>query len=164
MDQNTEFNNVENDIEKIEEDDMDKAPLSLGIRIIIFVGLCLVSLGMVLYGVLSFTSSINSMGYKKVDAVIRDEYTKKNVYVVDYKIDDKDYSSYCRITKKVKVKDKITVYYNPKDKEEIVLKKSINIIGILVAIVGLFLFKIGITKTFGYIKEAKVYFKEDEIE
>ena len=119
---------------------------------------------MVLYGVLSFTSSINSMGYKKVDAVIRDEYTKKNVYVVDYKIDDKDYSSYCRITKKVKVKDKITVYYNPKDKEEIVLKKSINIIGILVAIVGLFLFKIGITKTFGYIKEAKVYFKEDEIE
>ena len=40
MDQNTEFNNVENDIEKIEEDDMDKAPLSLGIRIIIFVGLC----------------------------------------------------------------------------------------------------------------------------
>ena len=164
MDQNTEIPKIEEELAKEQEEDIDKAPLSLGLKIVAFAFLCLASLGLVLYGVLAFTSSLNSMKYKSVEAVIRDKYTKDKVYVLDYKVDDKEYSSYIRITKDVKVKDKITVYYNPKDKEEIVLKKSINIIAIFVAIVGLYLFKFSITKTFGYFKEAKVYFKEEDME
>ena len=150
--------------EETKEENVDKEPLSVGIKIIFYIGLCLVSLGMVLYGVLAFTSSLNSMKFKNVEAVVRDESSRKNIYVVDYVIDEKSYSGYCKITKDVKPKDKITVYYNPKEKEEVIYKKSVNIIGILVAIVGLFLFKIGITKSFNYFKEAKVYFKEEDTE
>ncbi len=152
--------------EEIEEkeEDSDKEPLSLGFKIIAVIALCLISLGMVLYGALTFTSSLNSMKYKSVEAVVRDETSKNNVYVVDYKIDDKTYSGYCKMNKKVSPKQKVTVYYNPKDRESVISKKSINIISIIVAIVGLYLFKISITKVFVYFKEAKGYFKEEEIE
>ena len=62
--------------EETKEENIDKAPLSVGIKIILFVGLCFISLGMVLYGVLSFTNSLSTMKYKSVDAVVRDKSSK----------------------------------------------------------------------------------------
>ncbi len=160
-----QYTEISEEIDDAKKEEEDKAPLSLGLKIILYVGICIVSLTMVLYGVLSFTNSINTMKYKSVEAVVRDEYaSRKRLYVLDYQIDGKDYSNYCRLNKDVKIKSTITVYYNPKNKEEIIPKKSINIISIFVAIAGLFLFKFGVTKAFAFIKEAKVYFKEEEIE
>ena len=160
-----------NQYSEIHEDDSDlveeeeKTPFLPMFKVGLLIVLIIVCLGMIVGGTLTFVNSLKVLRYKEVDAVIGDGYfIEKDRYNVDYVVDDEDYRNDFIIKKEYKEGDKIKAYYDPKKPENCALKKTVNIIALLVAIAGFFLAKFIIPILKKNASETKSYYKELENE
>ena len=163
MNQYTEINE-QDDLEEVIPEE-EQAPVGHFLKIGIAIILSIVSLAMIVFGTYSFIHSLGVLRYKEIQTVVgTGYYSEENHYMLSYKVGDKEYSDEYVIEKELKEGDKYKAYYDPKNPEKIVFKKTIKIYAILIAIAGVYIIKFSFPKIFKYLKESKKYFKEEEVE
>ena len=123
---------------------------------------------LIIFGIVVFVISLNNQNYIKVEAivtnvnvrqeeVVEDDGTRmEDVYDVSFKytVDGKEYNNKFDNYSKQNVGDKITIYYNPSNPEEITGSKSI-IIPIVMIVGGIASLTGGIISAANAIKRNK---------
>ena len=156
--------NEQDDLEEVVPEE-EKAPIGIFLKLAFAIILTILSIAMIVFGSYSFIRSLTNLRYKEVQVVVGTGYfVDKHHYMLSYEIKDKEYVNDLIIEKDLKNGDKYKVYYDPKDPEKLILKKTIKIHALIIAIVGVYIIIKNFPNIFKYAKESKKYFKEEEIE
>ena len=124
---------------------------------------------LILFGVLTFTSSLGSQDYVQIEATVSKVVVDQEAYTdadgnyyeatyevsLKYKVDGKEYKSSLSGVSKQKKGDKMKIYYNPKNPSEITQSKSL-VIPLVILIAGIIAFIVGIIDGIKVIKKSNV--------
>ena len=127
-----------------------------------------VGLLFIIFGIVMFFITLNNQNYIKIEATVTnvqeaqetnvdsDGTTTATVYnaTVNYTVDGKEYTQTLDNVSKCKVGDKMDIYYNPKDPNQITQTKSI-ILPIVIIVAGITSLTGGIISAINAVKRHK---------
>ena len=130
----------------------------------------LIPVGLILtiFGIVVFVISLNNQNYVKIEATVTnvEETQETNVdddgtntttvynATVNYTVGGKEYTQTLDNVSKCKIGDKMDIYYNPKDPNQITQTKSL-ILPIVIIVVGIAAFAGGIISAVNAVKRHK---------
>ena len=123
---------------------------------------------LIIFGIVVFVISLNNQNYVKIEATVTnveetqetnvddDETNTTTVYnaTVNYTVGGKEYTQTLDNVSKCKIGDKMDIYYNPKDPNQITQSKSL-ILPIVIIVVGIAAFAGGIISAANAVKRHK---------
>ena len=123
---------------------------------------------LIIFGIVVFVISLNNQNYVKIEATVTnvEETQETNVdddgtntttvynATVNYTVDGKEYTQTLDNVSKCKVGDKMDIYYNPKDPNQITQTKSI-ILPIVIIVAGITSLTGGIISAINAVKRHK---------
>lgn len=123
---------------------------------------------LIIFGIVVFVISLNNQNYVKIEATVTnvEETQETNVdddgtntttvynATVNYTVGGKEYTQTLDNVSKCKIGDKMDIYYNPKDPNQITQSKSL-ILPIVIIVVGIAAFAGGIISAANAVKRHK---------
>ena len=123
---------------------------------------------LIIFGIVVFVISLNNQNYVKIEATVTnvedtqetnvddDGTNTTTVYnaTVNYTVGGKEYTQTLDNVSKCKIGDKMDIYYNPKDPNQITQSKSL-ILPIVIIVVGIAAFAGGIISAANAVKRHK---------